>query len=101
MAEGVIQPHVHARRARHAVAGDAEVRQRADHRLLQPVHVFLDEVAARLQVDQRIRYHLPRPVVSHLPAAIRGHHRDVARHQHMLGLARQAEREDWRMLANP
>jgi hypothetical protein len=83
------------------VAGDAEARQRADRRLLQPVHVFLDEDAVPLQVDQRVGHHLAGAVVGHLPAAVGGHHRDVARRQHVLGPAGQAQGEHRRMLANP
>ena len=74
VAEWIIEPHVDARRAADAVAGDAEARQRAQHGFFQPVHVFLDEDAAPPQVDQRVRHHLVGAVVGDLPAAVGGHH---------------------------
>ena len=85
----------------HAMAGDAAVGQRAQHRLLQAVHVFLDEVAAPAQVDQRIGHDLSGAVVGDLAAAVGGDDRDVARRQHVVGLAGQALREHRRVLAKP
>jgi hypothetical protein len=63
-----------------------KVVQRADHRIFQPVHIFLDEVAQALQIQQRIGHHLTGAVVGHLAAAVGGHHRNIAGVQHMVGL---------------
>src|SRR6218665_1915235 len=49
-----------ARGAGDTVAGDAPLRQAADHRLLDAVDIFLDVVPGTPQIDQRIRHHLAR-----------------------------------------
>ena len=101
MTKGIFQPHINPRRPSHPVPGYPKVQQRADQRLLNPVHILLDEVARPLEVDQRIAHHLPRPVEGHLPTAVGLHHRDVAGHEDVLRLARQPLRENRRMLTNP
>ncbi len=67
---GVVQPHVDAGCARHAVAGDADMRQRADHGFLDAVDVFLDVVAGALQVHQRVATTWPGAVVGDLAARL-------------------------------
>ena len=74
----LIQAHINARRAAHAVAREPESAQGADHAFFQPVHIFLDEITPRPQIQQRIRHHLPRPVVGHLPTPVGLHHGDVS-----------------------
>jgi hypothetical protein len=71
------------------VAGDAEMIQRADHRIFQPVHIFFDEVAHALQIQQRIGHHLTGAVIGHLAAAIGGHHGNIAGVQNIFGFAGQ------------
>jgi hypothetical protein len=75
--------------------------QRTDHRLLDPVDVFLDEVAGAAQIHQGIGHDLPRPVERDLPAAIGGDDRDRAGVAHMFGPPGQALREHRWVLAQP
>ena len=83
------------------MAGHAEMRERANHRLFEPVHIFLDVATRALQVHHRIGHHLPGAVVSDLPAAVALHHRDVAGRKHMRGLTREPLGEHRRVLAQP
>jgi len=101
MRKRIVQPHVDPGRAGDAVAGHPVMPQGAQHRLLEPVDVFLDEVAGALQVDHRIGDHLPRPVVRHLAAAVGGDDRDVAGREQVIGPAGQALREHGWVLAQP
>ena len=75
--------------------------QRAQHGLLDPVDVLLDEVAGALEVQQRVGDHLARAVVGDLSAAVGRHHGNIAGREHMLRLAGQAQREHRRVLAQP
>ena len=101
MAGRIVQPHIDAGRAAHAVAGEPEVLQRLDHRLFDAEDVLLDEDAQAFEIHQRIGHHLTRPVVGHLPAAVALHHRDVAGFVHVLGLAGHALGVDARVFAQP
>ena len=90
VAARVIQAHINAGRTRHTVAGDAKVLQRADHCIFQPVHIFLDEVAHALQIQQRIGHDLAGAVIRHLPTAIGCHHGNIAWVQQMIAFASQS-----------
>jgi len=81
--------------------GDAEGRYRSQQRLLEPEDVFLHVDAEPLQVDQRVRDDLPRPVVRDLATAVRLHDRDAPRVEHVARAAGQALRVDRRVLAQP
>ena len=83
------------------MAGDAKVLQSLKQRLLQAVHIFFDEDAQTLQVDERVGHHLAWAVVGHLPAPIGLQHRNALRRDHMLGLACQALGVDRGVLAQP
>jgi len=99
--ERIVEPHIDAGRAGDPMSGHVPVRERADHRFFEPVGIFLDVVARALQVGQRIGHELARAVVGHLAAAVGLHHRNIARGQHMLGLAGQSLCEHRRVFAQP
>jgi len=101
MAAGVVQPDVNAWRTRHAVTRHAKPAEGANHRLLDPVHILFHVVARPLQVNQRIRHHLARPVIRHLPTPIGLHHRNTPRGQQMVFPPGQALCEDWWVFAHP
>ncbi|MNT57649.1 hypothetical protein D3C72_1950350 [compost metagenome] len=101
MREGVIEPHIDARGACHAVPSDAEMGKRADDGFFQAEDVLFDKVASLLQVDQRVSHDLPGAVVSDLATTVGLYNRNVASMQQVAGQACQALRERGRVLANP
>src|SRR5258708_4988832 len=101
VAARIVETHVDAGGAFHAVAGDAEMLQRADDRIFDAEHVFLDEVAQALQIQQRIGDHLARAVVGDLPAAVGCDHGNVARVQQVVTFPGKALREMRGVLADP
>ena len=92
---------VDAGRAVAARGVDVPVGQGVDHRLLDPAHVLAHADLQPPQVEQRIGHDLAGAVVGHLAAAVDVDHRDVARHQHVLGLAGLAEGEHRIVLDQP
>lgn len=62
----------------------AEVRKRVDHRLLQQPHVVVQAQPEVVQIHDRIQHDLPRPVIRHIPAAIRRLHIHAHPRQHVL-----------------
>ncbi|MPM65450.1 hypothetical protein SDC9_112346 [bioreactor metagenome] len=101
VAARVIEPYIHARGMCHTVAGDAEMRQGADHGFFQAVDVFLDEIARAAQVDQRIGHDLARAMEGDLAAAVALHHGNGAGREQVIGLACNALREHGVVLAQP
>ena len=101
MAGRIVEAHVDARLAAHAVAADAVVLERLQHRLLEPENVFLDVDAEPAQIDQRIGDDLAGSVVGHLAAAVAAHDLDRAGVEHVLVAPGDALGEDRRMLAEP
>src|SRR5699024_3771821 len=84
---------VHAGSAIDASGLDVPVCQGVDDGLFDASHQFAYAHAQTAQVDQRIGHDLPRSVVRHLPTALDPDHRDVARRQYLLGLARLTQGE--------
>src|SRR3546814_10149512 len=75
--------------------------QRVDHRVLDPAHVVAHADLQAPQVEQRIDHDLAGAVVGHLATTVDVQHRDVAGHQHVLGLAGLAEGEHRVVLDHP
>src|SRR3546814_16094802 len=63
--------------------------------------VCSSDLLQALQVEQRIDHDLAGAVVGHLATTVDVQHRDVAGHQHVLGLAGLAEGEHRVVLAHP
>lgn len=90
MSCGIVQPHIYARCRAHPVAGYAKVEQRTNDSLFNAVDVFFDEIARTFKVYHRISHHLPRAVVSHLPASVSLHHRDSSPVKNVLRFTRKS-----------
>ena len=81
--------------------GDAVLAQAIDQRILDAFDQGADAQSAGPQVQHQVGHDLAGAVIGDLTAALRGHHRDVARIQQVLGLAVHAQREHGRMLHQP
>ena len=81
--------------------GDAVLAQAIDQGILDAFDQGADAQSAGAQVQHQIGHDLAGAVIGDLTAPLRGHHRDVARIQQVLGLAVHAQCEHGRMLHQP